>query len=469
MAVTSLWPIKYRLDKVINYVRNPEKITEEYYSENAAMHVIDGVLEYAADDTKTERRAYVTCLNCGEQTAARDFVDTKKLWRKDDGRLCYHGYQSFKPGEVNAETAHAIGVELAKQLWGERFQVVVATHCNTGVYHNHFVINSVSFRDGYKFYNSKADYRQMRGVSDRLCREHGLSVIEEAKGKGKNHALYAAEQNSKPTHAQMIRGDIDRAIAASLTRQEFFQVMEKMGYTITTHGKSGAPLKHPKLTPPDAGKNYRFDTLGEDYTLERIWERIYENTRRTPAFAESRPIKGILIQKRTYKMTRKSAKKLTGLRALYFKYCVLLGTVKNHPERIQRPSYLLREDVLKLDRYIAKAKLLIDNKIETVADLQAYRKGLQKSIAQLAAERKELRNALKRVERAEDEPDKWNCTAQIKRVSASIRKVRKEVNLCNEIEASSNQVSETLWQSIENPNRQTPRYQDNLSDPKTSR
>lgn len=237
MAVTSIWPIKYRLDKVINYVRNPEKITEEYYSENAAMHIIDGVLEYAADDTKTERREYVTCLNCGEQTAARDFVNTKKLWRKDDGRLCYHGYQSFKPGEVNAETAHAIGVELAKQLWGERFQVVVATHCNTGVYHNHLVINSVSFRDGYKFYNSKADYRQMREVSDRLCREHGLSIIEEARGKGKNHALYAAEQNGKPTHAQMIRSDIDRAIAASLTRHEFFQVMEQMGYTITTHGR----------------------------------------------------------------------------------------------------------------------------------------------------------------------------------------------------------------------------------------
>ena len=84
----------------------------------------------------------------------------------------------------------------------------------------------------------------------------------------------------------MIRGDIDRAIAASLTRQEFFQVMEQMGYTITTHGKSGAPLKHPKLTPPDAGKNYRFDTLGEDYTLERILERIYSNTRRTPAFGK---------------------------------------------------------------------------------------------------------------------------------------------------------------------------------------
>ncbi len=454
MAVTSLWPIKYRLDKVINYVRNPEKITEEYYSENAAMHVIDGVLEYAADDTKTERRAYVTCLNCGEQTAARDFVDTKKLWRKDDGRLCYHGYQSFKPGEVNAATAHAIGVELAEQLWGERFQVVVATHCNTGSYHNHFVINSVSFRDGYKFYNSKADYRQMREVSDRLCREHGLSIIEEARGKGKNHALYAAKQNGKPTHAQMIRGDIDRAIAASLTKQEFFQVMEQMGYTITTHGKSGAPLKHPKLTPPDAGKNYRFDTLGENYTLERIWERIYENPRRTPAFAEPRPMRGILIQKRTYKMTRKPAKNLTGLRALYFKYCVLLGTVKNHPERIQRPSYLLREDVLKLDRYIAIAKLLIDNKIETVADLQVYRESLQASVAQLTAERQDLRNALKRAERAEDEPAKRDCSAQIMQVSASIREALKESKLCNEIEANSTKISEKYRQTKDEPNKE---------------
>jgi Relaxase/Mobilisation nuclease domain. len=467
MAVTSLWPIKYRLDKVINYVRNPEKITEEYYSENAAMHVIDGVLEYAADDTKTERREYVTCLNCGEQTAARDFVDTKKLWRKDDGRLCYHGYQSFKPGEVNAETAHAIGVELAKQLWGDRFQVVVATHCNTGVYHNHLVINSVSFRDGYKFYNSKADYRQMREVSDRLCREHGLSVIEEAKGKGKNHALYAAEQNGKPTHAKMIRSDIDRAIAASLTRQEFFWVMEQMGYSITTHGKSGAPLKHPKLTPPDAGKNYRFDTLGEEYTLERILERIYGNVHRTPAFEEPKPTLGIVIQKRSYKMTRKPVHKLTGLRALYFKYCVLLGIVKNHPERIQRPSYLLREDVLKLDRYIAKATLLINNKIETVADLQAYREGLQESVAQLTAERQELRNALKRAERTEDEPAKRNCTAQIKQISVAIQKVRKGVRLCEEIEVRSTQVSEKLRQTKEKPDMEAAWHQINPSEDRT--
>ena len=456
MAVTSIWPIKGRASRIITYIRNPEKTVEEYYTEAAAMHAIDGVVVYAADDLKTERRAYVTCLNCTEDRASADFIHTKNYWDKGGDRVCYHGYQSFRTGEVNAETAHAIGVELAKRLWGERFEVVVATHCNTDNYHNHFVINSVSFRDGKHFYNSHEDYRLMREESDRLCREYGLSVIEQPKQGGKNYGLYAAEQNGKPTHSQMIRGDIDRAIAASLTKQEFFRVMEQMGYTIATRGKSGAPLKHPKLTPPDAGKNYRFDTLGEDYTLERILERIYSKTHRTPAFEEPKHTVGIVVQKRRYKMTRKPAHKLTGLRALYFKYCVLLGIVKNHPERIQRPSYLLREDVLKLDRYIAKATLLIDNKIETVADLRAYREGLQASVAQLTAERQDLRNALKRAERAEDEPAMWDCTAQIKRVSASIRKIRKEVNLCGEIEDRSAQISEKLLHSKESSDRATP-------------
>ena len=209
--------------------------------------------------------------------------------------------------------------------------------------------------------------------------------------------------------------------------------------------------------------NNRLDTLGDDYTLERIWERVYKNTRRTPAFAEPRPIQGILIQKRTYKMTRKPAKKLTGLRALYFKYCILLGIVKNHPERIQRPSYLLREDVLKLDRNIAKAKLLIDNKIETVADLQAYREGLQESVAQLTAERQDLRNALKQTERTDDESAKRDCTTQIMQVSSSIRKLRKEVKLCDEIETDSNQVSEKLRQSKDDPHGGTFQRQVNPS------
>ena len=148
MAVTSLWPIKGRVDHVIDYARNPEKTTEAGYAGQAALHTIDGVMEYAADEMKTERRSYVSCLNCREEVAAAQFMETKRLWGKLDGRVCYHGYQSFRADEVTAETAHEIGVRLARELWGDRFEVLVATHCNTGHYHNHFVINSVSFRDG---------------------------------------------------------------------------------------------------------------------------------------------------------------------------------------------------------------------------------------------------------------------------------------------------------------------------------
>ncbi len=121
---------------------------------------------------KTEKRCFVTCINCKEDDAARQFRETKEFWSrvtgkdKTGGRVCFHGYQSFAAGEVTAEQAHAIGVELARRLWGNEFEVVVATHCNTGHYHNHLVINSVSQLDGHKFDNRRTDYLAMKNVSD---------------------------------------------------------------------------------------------------------------------------------------------------------------------------------------------------------------------------------------------------------------------------------------------------------------
>lgn len=240
MAVTSIWPIKGRVDKVINYARNPEKTHDkERLSE---LHEIEGVVEYAADEMKTEKRAYVTCLNLhSEETAAQEFMETKRLMHNEGGRSCYHGYQSFKADEVDADTAHSIGVALARELWGDRFQVVIATHCNTGHYHNHFVINSVSDVDGKKFYNSPADYRRMREVSDRLCREAKISVIESPADRRANYGEWLAEKNGKPTMRSRIREDIDRAILASTTEREFLRVMKEMGYEVITKTPKGSP------------------------------------------------------------------------------------------------------------------------------------------------------------------------------------------------------------------------------------
>ena len=137
MAVTSIWNIRGRVDKVISYAVNPEKTTESDLQFRADFHAIDQVLEYTANEMKTERKMYVSGINCDPEYAAVQFSDTKLNWEKPGGNVAYHGYQAFKPGEVDAESAHQIGVKLAQELWGDRFEVVIATHLNTGHYRHY--------------------------------------------------------------------------------------------------------------------------------------------------------------------------------------------------------------------------------------------------------------------------------------------------------------------------------------------
>ena len=316
MAVTSIWPIKGRVDKVINYARNPEKTREETRKGLSTLHEIEGVIEYAADEMKTETRAYVTCLNLtSEELAAKEFMETKRLKHNEGGRSCYHGYQSFKADEVDADTAHNIGVALARELWGDRFQVVIATHCNTGHYHNHFVINSVSDVDGKKFYNSPEDYRRMREVSDRLCREARISVLDNPEKRGKNYGEWSAEKNGKPTQRGKIREDIDRAVAASTTERDFIRVMNEMGYEIVTKTDTGAPRIHPIVKIVDGDKHFRLDKLGEFYELDSIKQRIQNNVRRKVPFPEVKEDK-----KAPYYHYKERSEKATGLYALYLYY-----------------------------------------------------------------------------------------------------------------------------------------------------
>lgn len=441
MAVTSIWPIKGRVDKVINYARNPEKTTEQQHGEMSALHTIDGVVEYAADDMKTEERAYVSCLNCRGDTAAEQFLETKRIWDKSGGRICYHGYQSFKPGEVDAKTAHDIGKALAKELWGDRFEVVIATHCNTGCYHNHFVLNSVSFMDGYKFINSPADYCRMREISDRLCREAKLHVIENPSGKGKNYAEWEAEKNGKPTRRGTIRADIDRAIAASTTEQQFIHVLQNMGYTLNTRTSKGEPLKYPSLKPPGAKGPFRFHKLGAGYSLEEIKDRIYENVRRKVPFPEA--------ERDTARRKRQQHgfvpyEKPKGLRALYIRYCFELNIIVQHPASVKRVSFLMREDVTRLDKFDAQVRLLNREQIDTAEQLTAYTENTDAKIQTLYQKRTELRNDLKRAKRSGDTEQTALITAQIASISKKLRGLRKEVRLCTDIMERSEQVALNL-------------------------
>lgn len=443
MAVTSIWPVKSRVVSVINYARNPEKTTEKSFGDMSALHAIDGVVEYAADDIKTETRAFVSTINCREDTAAEQFMETKRLWDKCDGRLCYHGYQSFKADEVGAETAHAIGRKLAEEMWGDRFEVIIATHCNTGHYHNHFVVNSVSIVDGYKFINSPADYKRMREISDRLCREARLHVIENPRGKGKNYAEWQAEKNGKPTRRGTIRTDIDRAIAASTTESQFIRVLQEMGYELNTRTSKGEPLKYPSLKPPGAKGAFRFHKLGAGYSLEEIKDRIYDNVRHKVPFPEAE-------REEANKKRRAQGfvpyEKPKGLRALYIRYCFELKIIVQHPTSVKRVSFLLREDVTKLDRFDAQVRLLNREGIDTLEQLTAYQNGAEAKISSLAEQRVQLRNDLKRANRSGNTADAEVIKAQIASVSKEIRKLRKEVGLCADIEQRSTQIESNLEQ-----------------------
>ena len=446
MAVTSIWPITGNPNGVIEYAINPEKTTDASRDETAALHAIDNVVEYTADDLKTEKRMYVSGVNCQIPYAKEQFMETKRRFGKMDGRTCYHGYQSFRAGEVDADTAHRIGVELAKEMWGDQFEVVVATHLNTDHYHNHFVINSVSRVDGRKFSNRKPDYARMREVSDRLCKEHQLSVIKNPGKKGMSYAEWSAKGNGKPTYRELVKADIDRAILASTTMRDFYRVMEQMGYTFKRYKENGQPLAHPVAMPPGAKKGVRMDRLGEEYTFDGITGRILRNMRKRIPFPEAENRR---VGRYRYRGNFKKSRKATGLRALYFYYCYRLKIIVKHPASVKRVPVSLREDILKLDQRIAETRLLGKYGIETADDLANRKQYAENQIQVLTEQRKDLRNALKRITRQGDETEITSTKDKISALSDELKKLRREVKLCDSIAERSGLVKEGLDAVIE--------------------
>lgn len=178
MATTAIWKVKGNLGRVVDYAANPDKTT--FTPED--LQGLRDVMAYTTQGYKTEEQRYVSGVNCIPEIARDQMMLVKRQFGKEGGIAAFHGYQSFAPGEVTPEQAHEIGVELARRLWGDRFQVVVATHLDREHIHNHFVLNSVSFVDGKKYNDCKATYALMRRTSDQLCREHVCSGRRRGEG-----------------------------------------------------------------------------------------------------------------------------------------------------------------------------------------------------------------------------------------------------------------------------------------------
>lgn len=424
MATTSLWKVDKRLDHVIDYATDEEKTkNENIENEGGNFDSIEKLLTYATNPAKTEKLFYTTGINCKVDNAVKEMQFVKRLYGKEKGILAFHGYQSFKEGEVTSEIAHEIGVRLAEEMWGDRFQVVVSTHLNTDNIHNHFVINSVSFKDGYKYYSNLSNTALLRKTSDEICEEYGLSVLKEKICKsGINFENFYKKSMRDSDYYKFAKEDIDYAIKHSYTLKQFQQMLVSMGYNYYYRVDKLSVRREPYK------RNIRVErAFGEEYSLENIKRRIVEND----YIKQERIIPYKVIGHRHFITRDRIRKKYKpkGIVALYYyyKYLLKLYTRKNIQYKLT-PE--MRAEVKKMDEYSERIRFLCKYKIETMSDVNNVKEKKQEEMQKIL----NIRNRLyyKR-QKLENESEKEGVTKEIIDVTSALTKVRKEIKLCDEI------------------------------------
>ena len=397
-------------------------------------------MAYTSVIDKTEQSCFESSYACTLETAFADMRQTKEQWHKPGGVQGYHLVQSFAAGEVTPELAHQIAKELADRVLGGRYEYVIGTHLNTGHIHSHIVWNSVSCVDGKKYRSNYKSYvTEIRAVSDELCRKYKLSVIdtENSNHVAKPYAEWLAEKNGHPTWRTAIRQDVDEAIQQSLTWRQFLSAMERKGYEV----RMGR--KYPVLRPPGKERFVRFKTLGKRYTPEAIQTRILYPRSYHP-YVENPPT----IQRARLRDNGKPRRKLTGLRALYYRYLYELGAL---PRKPRRPSYAVRQDAYKLDQRIRQMEFLSKNNIDTLEQLETHRQALQTEIGQLLAKRKQL-------------PKTDDVQSQHESVNTALKQLRQEERLCRKIAEHSLEVQQHLTEARRDRAVQQQREQERARD-----
>ena len=437
MAVTKLWSVTERLGQVIDYATNPEKtsanIKREFSPEQ--YQALADVIAYAKDEEKTEREFYVEGINCNVAIAREQFITVKEQYQKTDGIQAYHGYLSFKETDISPEMAQKIGMEFANEVWGDRFQVVVTTHLNTKHLHCHYVINSVSFKDGKRLWGDEKAWFKFRKVADRICEKYGLYYNPNPNRSKQSSYYYKQEQAGMPTRYSMVREAIDEAIAHSTNIRSLDYALTQMGYE---HCLSES-RKYWTIVPKGYTKPIRLKNLGEDYTEEVIRRRLMENQRvRIVPFAKQT----VVIRQYRLPTRENKIKKVGGLYGLYLYYCYRLGYLpKYKKQNTARLHYLLKEDLLKLDKITAETRLLGRENISTDEQLFSYKESLKGQIKTLNDDRTHLRKKA-RTKMSDDELSK--VKEQISTVSDKIRELNKEVRLCDDIAERSKVMEQNL-------------------------
>ena len=425
MAVSKLWSVKVRLSDVIDYVTNSEKTSAKVYTPEQYQALAD-VLSYAKDEEKTEREFYVDGINCNVAIARDEFVHIKEQYQKTDGIQAYHGYLSFKEQNITPELAQKIGMEFAREVWGKRFQVVVTTHLNTKHLHCHFVINSVSFVDGRRLWGEEKAWFKFRLVADRICEKYGLYYNPNPNRSKQSEYLTMKEKAGMPTRYSMLKEAIDYAVDHSKTMKEFEYALKEMGYSYNL----SPSRKYWTVIPKGYEKPIRLKNLGEEYTNVRIEERIKSNRDR---WADIQPFQRQTYKSRQYCLPTREhkIKRKGGLQGLYLYYCYRLGYLpKYKKQNTSRLHYLLKEDLMKLDRITDEVRLLGKYHIDTAEQLFSYQSSMEEKIKTLTDDRTHLR---KKLRTKMDDGQLSEVREKISEISDELKTLRKEVKLCGGI------------------------------------
>lgn len=430
MAYTKILVVHNRLDKSVDYAQNKDKTTLE-------LDPLEAAIGYALNREKTETACFETALNCDRETVYNDMMATKERWGKQGRkRKGYHIIQSFVPGEVTPEVAHAVGVELARRLFGERYEVIITTHLDKDHLHNHIVMNSVSFVDGAMYRDTMTDYYQgIRGTSDAICREHGLSIIEpdpDNPDKRRSRPEWEGKANVRDT----VRRDVDAALARAFTFQALLSELRRMGYQVNAGNR-----KHISIRASGGKGNIRLDSLGEGYTEADLKARL-EGIRSgevQPTAPRHPPLCPYLPPGRRYRvrggLPRRKPRKLTGFQALCFKYLYLLREIKGGRPYAKRTAFVMRQEVIKFDRYQRQFLYLHENRIETAAQLAMQYDAVQAEIDTLTKRRADLYRRKRQGEDTEDE---------IAAITQALRPLRRELRLCVQIEGDIPKIQEAV-------------------------
>ena len=347
MAITKILARKGRLDVGINYVLNGDK---------------------------TEERVLTAHLNCDPGRECRQMLDTKQAVGKVNGVQYYHMIQSFKPGEITPELALEIAKEFAQEhLPG--YETVIGVHVDKEHIHAHILFNSVNADTGEKYHsNAQSYYSQIRGISDRLCREHGLSVIMQGESaKAVSYIEWLRQSKSQPTFRSMLEADLRTAIEDANDLGHFFMLMEHKGWEISHGNRLGFRLRGQERFMYPGRKNPLFTEDGIRAAIQGNLEDIEAGRR--PA----------VIYRPSFRPYKKHPK-YTGFMALYVHYLYILGKIgqRQYPLRM---TPQLRQEVIKSERYREQFAFLRDNAIATQADMTAFQIRTEETLANLTKQR----------------------------------------------------------------------------------